>query len=208
MENTNQLKPRVSRLVPSSLLCVIISIAIYHGPWLYSGRTQVWIKCYSAFVFSILAVILGIIAFCKISRNRKRLKGRGWAIAGIVLGILLSLLNESSIARTRTSFKKADVAVVEADFDYLTTALQKYYNDVGHYPSTNAGLKALRKYVKVRSVNETGNPIDPWDNEYRYTSDGKSFTILSYGADGKPGGTGFNADITSEQIKRGEKLWQ
>ncbi|KKL12479.1 hypothetical protein LCGC14_2535340, partial [marine sediment metagenome] len=48
-----------------------------------------------------------------------------------------------------------------------------------------------------------GIPTDRWGNELQYTSDGKSFTIISYGADGKPGGTGFDKDI-----KSGERYYE
>jgi general secretion pathway protein G len=41
-------------------------------------------------------------------------------------------------------------------------------------------------------------PLDPWGHAYVYTNDGKSFRIVSYGSDGKPGGVGDAADIESE----------
>ena len=40
---------------------------------------------------------------------------------------------------------------------------------------------------------------DPWNTPYEYSnSGGRSFTITSYGADKKPGGTGVDADVTNE----------
>lgn len=42
-------------------------------------------------------------------------------------------------------------------------------------------------------------PKDPWGNAYVYTKEGtRSFKIVSYGADGSPGGDEVNADVTSE----------
>jgi len=42
-------------------------------------------------------------------------------------------------------------------------------------------------------------PKDPWGNAYVYTKEGtRAFKIVSYGADGAPGGDEVNADITSE----------
>jgi len=44
-------------------------------------------------------------------------------------------------------------------------------------------------------------PKDPWGNAYVYTKDGsRNFKIVSYGADGSPGGTGVNADISSDEF--------
>jgi len=43
-------------------------------------------------------------------------------------------------------------------------------------------------------------PRDPWKNDYVYLvpgSDGEPYEILSYGADGEPGGEGEQADISS-----------
>ena len=44
-----------------------------------------------------------------------------------------------------------------------------------------------------------GDPKDPWGNDYVYTCPGEhgDFDLLSYGADGQPGGTDENADITN-----------
>jgi general secretion pathway protein G len=43
-------------------------------------------------------------------------------------------------------------------------------------------------------------PKDPWGGDYKYKNPGEMnlpFSIMSYGADGKPGGEGSNADIYS-----------
>src|SRR5262249_21103864 len=45
-------------------------------------------------------------------------------------------------------------------------------------------------------------PADPWGNPYVYRSpgqEGRTYEILSYGADGTEGGTGSGQDITSWQ---------
>ena len=42
-------------------------------------------------------------------------------------------------------------------------------------------------------------PKDPWGNEYKYAAPGQrgAYDILSWGADGKEGGEGVNADIAN-----------
>jgi len=42
-------------------------------------------------------------------------------------------------------------------------------------------------------------PLDPWGRPYLYTQPGNhgDFDLLSYGRDGRPGGTGEDADITN-----------
>ena len=43
------------------------------------------------------------------------------------------------------------------------------------------------------------NPLEPWGNEYQYhsTAKDKDFEIMSYGKDGKSGGTGEDADVSN-----------
>ncbi len=215
MKNINQLKPRVSRLAIASFLCgflglisVIILMCIF--------------GIFASAILPSLAIILGGMAHYKISQSSKHLRGKGWTILGIVLGGLTLILVVSVFApRFRVAKQKSDRGMAAVDIDIFSEVLKNYKKDIGRYPLTTADLKALEirnitddpdnkwdgPYIRFRKKNKAGNPIDPWGQEYQYTSDGKSFTILSYGADGKPGGTGFKADITSEQVKRGEKLW-
>lgn len=44
-------------------------------------------------------------------------------------------------------------------------------------------------------------PSDPWGNPYVYTVDGSKFTIVSYGADGRAGGTEYDTDISSDNLE-------
>ena len=39
---------------------------------------------------------------------------------------------------------------------------------------------------------------DAWGNRYIYESRGTAFEIESHGADNKPGGEGYNADLSVE----------
>lgn len=218
MEKIVQPKTKVSILAKISLLCAILIpiILCLLGIILPSLILAVPLSL-------LLAIILGSIACYKVSKNKEHLRGKNWAISGIVVGsLLLILIISISAPKFWKASQKSRIGTVEADVDILAETLQRYHEDVGHYPSTSAGLKVIRTRDPIDDPDNKWNgpyllfaqrkyvnnvPVDPWGNEYQYTSDGQSFTILSYGADGKPGGTGFNADITSEQIKRGEKLW-
>ena len=79
----------------------------------------------------------------------------------------------------------------------LEAALDTYRLDVGQYPDSLEGL------VENDSGRAAWNgpylrrevPLDPWGNEYVYDSDGRGFTLVSYGPDGERGGEGDGADI-------------
>ncbi|TAN37632.1 MAG: type II secretion system protein GspG, partial [Nitrospirae bacterium] len=91
----------------------------------------------------------------------------------------------------------------------LETALKLYKMDNGSYPDTEQGLDALitkpatgrvpAKYKEGGYLEQRRIPADPWGNPYLYVSPGihGDFDIISFGADGKEGGTGKDADITS-----------
>ena len=79
----------------------------------------------------------------------------------------------------------------------LEAALDTYRLDVGQYPDSLEGL------VENDSGRAAWNgpylrrevPLDPWGNEYVYDSDGRGFTLVSYGPDGERGGEGEDLDI-------------
>lgn len=88
-----------------------------------------------------------------------------------------------------------DVALTE--ISTLEAALDIYRLDVGEYPDTLDGL--VEDDTDRASWNgpylRRDVPKDPWDNDYVYESSGRSFTLLSYGADGMSGGEEDDADI-------------
>lgn len=88
-----------------------------------------------------------------------------------------------------------DVALSE--ISTLEAALDIYRLDVGEYPDTLEGL--VENDTDRASWNgpylRRGVPKDPWDNDYVYESNGRDFTLVSYGADGVSGGEEDDADI-------------
>ncbi len=105
-------------------------------------------------------------------------------------------------------FKQADKARVTStrvQIDNFMTAIGSYKLDTSVYPTTEQGLQALR--VNPGSVPNWNGPylpkdvpMDPWGKPfvYKYPGDhGDEPDIISYGADGAPGGDSVNADIVS-----------
>jgi len=117
----------------------------------------------------------------------------------VVAGIGYGLLNYGPAFYHR--MHQSDVDVAKADLTKLGDALQNYRVDVGSYPSTDDGLAALTASPGHGSGWHgpyLDHPIytDPWGHHYIYRSSGSSFDLLSYGADGEPGGQGVDADIS------------
>ena len=101
---------------------------------------------------------------------------------------------------------------VRLDIQNLETALKLYKLDNGSYPSTEQGLQALvempetgnvpKKWKKGGYLEKGKVPNDPWGNDFVYLSPGLKgdFDIISYGADGVPGGEDENKDINNWEL--------
>ena len=105
-------------------------------------------------------------------------------------------------------FRKADTARItaaRAQINSFMTALGAYKLDTGMFPTTEQGLQALRDRPAGRTQWDGPYlpqeiPVDPWARPYVYKFPGEHGDepdIISYGADGQPGGDGLNADIVS-----------
>lgn len=99
---------------------------------------------------------------------------------------------------------KAEVKAARAQISALEKALDHYRLDTGHYPTTDQGLAALVKKPAsepkwLGPYLQKDVPLDPWGKPYLYKSPGQhgDFDLSSFGRDGKPGGSGEDADITN-----------
>ena len=101
---------------------------------------------------------------------------------------------------------KSEINAAKAQVDALEKALEQYRLDMGHFPSSEAGLAALFQkpanepkwqgpYLKKHL------PYDPWGRPYQYLNPGVKgeIDVMSFGADGQSGGEGKNADVGSWQ---------
>jgi general secretion pathway protein G len=102
---------------------------------------------------------------------------------------------------------KADQKGAKVQIDSFSQPLGAFRLDVGRYPTTAEGLDALVKAPSGVSnwhgpyLSKNVIPKDPWGNEYKYSSPGAhgEYDIVSLGADGREGGEGKDADVTSWQ---------
>ena len=118
----------------------------------------------------------------------------------VIIGLLAAYVGPKYFAQ----IGKSEVKTTKAQIVGLEKALQQYRLDVGRYPTTEQGLAALM--TKPANVNkwagpylEKNLPTDPWGRPYVFVSPGEhgDFDISSTGRDGRPGGDGLDADITS-----------
>jgi len=119
----------------------------------------------------------------------------------VILGLLAGLVGPQVLRYAGSA--KSDTARLQ--IEELGAGLDLYHLEVGRYPSSNEGLKALVEkpagvsvwngpYLKKKRI-----PNDPWNNEYHYISPGEQsvYDLYSLGSDNMEGGEGNDADIVS-----------
>ena len=119
----------------------------------------------------------------------------------VIIGLLMALVGPNLIGRS----EKAKVQAAAMQIERLGTVLDTFRLDVGRYPTTQEGLQVLvQRPMGVERWDgpylNKGVPKDPWDRPYLYRSPGEAgrpYDLYSLGADGAPGGTDNNRDITS-----------
>jgi general secretion pathway protein G len=119
-----------------------------------------------------------------------------------IIALLMGVLVGPQIFRAR---KQANVNAAKMQIPRFSLSLEQYKEAHGNYPTTEEGFQALvdDKILKEKDIK------DPWGNNFQYRCPSEheeaEFDIWSYGADGKEGGDGFNADITSWEEEKAKK---
>jgi len=120
----------------------------------------------------------------------------------VIIGLLASLVGPKLFGKVDTS----RVQTAQTQVKMLKGALESMRLDLGRYPTTEEGLALLNtlpKDDKLRSrwrgpYLDGDVPLDPWGTPYQYAVPGLSgqpFALYSFGADGKQGGEGTDADV-------------
>lgn len=140
------------------------------------------------------------------ARHRRRAARRGFTLVEaiviiVILGVIAAVIAPRFIGR----IGQAKTNTAESNAASLASAVRSLMID--HGPSEDYTIRALWVAPSGVPEDEYGGPyvdneqalIDPWGNEFvlLIPSDhgNADFDIVSYGADGQPGGEGEDADI-------------
>ena len=125
----------------------------------------------------------------------------------LVVLVIIGLLAGVAVPLYFNQVGSARLQKVEADMSTIATALALYKLDNSIVPSTEQGLEALVRKPQRSPVPQRYKPSgyivelpsDPWDQPYQYLSpsrDGSAeYELFSWGADGRRGGSGDDADV-------------
>jgi general secretion pathway protein G len=140
-------------------------------------------------------------------RRKARIRMAGFTLLELlVVIVIIGLLAAYVGPRYFSQIGKSEVTVARAQIDGFEKALDAFRLDVGRYPTTEEGLKALMTAPPSAGAKWNGPylkkivPADPWGHPYQYRSPGTKgdYDIVSLGKDGQPGGTGEAADISAQ----------
>ncbi len=126
----------------------------------------------------------------------------------LVLVMLVLLANFFVLPFTchdRNGIDKSKVKTAKVQIKMLKGYLMTLRLDMGRLPTTEEGLALLKNPPNAENLKqfwrgpylEEDLPLDPWHNSYQYSvpEDEYDFALYSLGADGKPGGLDYDADI-------------
>jgi general secretion pathway protein G len=132
--------------------------------------------------------------------------GRGFTLIEVmVVIVILGVLAALVVPRVMSRPDEARVVAAKQDIATITQALKLYRLDNRRYPTTAQGLRALVERPTSAPLPDNWKPYlerlpsDPWGTPYQYLNPGirGEVDVISLGADGRPGGTDFDADIGS-----------
>ena len=119
----------------------------------------------------------------------------------VIIGVLAALVVPNVLERADDARSTA----AKTDVNNLMQALKLYRLDNQRYPAAEQGLQALVAKPTTGPIPSNWKsyvdklPNDPWGRPYQYLNPGikGEIDVMSFGADGQPGGEGKNADIGS-----------
>lgn len=136
--------------------------------------------------------------------------GRGFTLIELLVTIAIIAVLASVVApAVFRNVGDAKGSAARSQIEIFALALDSYRLDNDVYPETVQGLTALRIMPVTGEVPRNWRgpyvrrtvPVDPWGRLYVYIAPGQanpeSYDLFSLGRDGKTGGEGEDADITS-----------
>ncbi len=147
------------------------------------------------------------ISMTLLSRSRRRIQAGFTLIELMVVLVIIGVLAALIVPNVLDRADDARGTAAKTDVTNLMQALRMYRLDNQRYPTGEQGLQALLVKPTTNPVPMNWKPYleklpnDPWGRPYQYLNPGVKgeIDVMSFGADGQPGGEGKDADIGSWQ---------
>ncbi len=145
--------------------------------------------------------------YCR-TRRRESKHGAFTLVELMVVIVIIGLLAGAVALGTRSYLISGKQAVAKLEISRICQALDTYYATYDRYPSNDEGIAILAQpSEKFPSRLLSKVPVDPWGHSYEYVQPGRdsAYEVLSFGADGREGGTGADKDISSTELGETQK---
>jgi general secretion pathway protein G len=147
-------------------------------------------------------------SFFKVSLQNQK----GFSLIEILIALtLLAVAGTFVVGRFMDTLHEGQVKSTKIQMSNIDARLKEFRRKCNFYPTTEQGLESLvtkptggrecKDYPANGFIEGEQVPKDPWDNDFIYESDGKTFNIYSYGPDGEAGGEGNDGDIYLKAAK-------
>lgn len=80
-----------------------------------------------------------------------------------------------------------------ADMKDIHERIAQFRLSQGRLPESLAELRGAEEHLRV---DENGQVLDGWGNPFLYTPKGSTYSLVSLGRDGRPGGVGLDRDVS------------
>jgi len=129
----------------------------------------------------------------------------GFSLVEILIALTLMGIGGAFVmSKLSGSLHEGRVKAAKIQMHNFSSMLKDFKRKCHFYPTTEQGLDSLlqkpsgrecKNYPPGGFMDAESLPLDPWDNDFMYESDGKKFNIVSYGGDQTEGGEEEDADV-------------
>ena len=136
----------------------------------------------------------------------RRANRRGMTLVEVLaVVVILGLLAATLAVGFSGAFGKGKQELAKTGIGQIVQRLETYYMDQSGWPDLDTGLQALTGAAPTSAFYLPPDTLlDPWDRPYLYITpgpDGHPYEVVTYGADGRIGGDGENADLSSVSLR-------
>lgn len=144
--------------------------------------------------------------FNELKKRSRNGQSAGFTLVELLVVLaILGLIAVFAVPRITGFLGGAKHDSAKIQIDRLSSVLDLYMLDTGKYPNQQDGLDALMERPSGAEVwngpylQKADSLIDPWGEPYLYRFPGENgpYDLYSLGADGREGGDGEDADVTS-----------
>lgn len=136
---------------------------------------------------------------------------RGFSLLEMLIVVaIIGLIATLVFSRLGGTYGKSQVRVTEAQIQAAAAAIERFKMDVGRYPLEEEGFSVLLEAPPDTPswagpyLDRDEEPKDGWNRPLIYQIDERwGFRVISYGADGRPGGEGDNSEIDNRSARDG-----